>query len=51
MSLELAKIVFAYDMELVDPHLDYEAKCHMHFMWWKPELFIRFVEARGGNLG
>lgn len=48
MSLELAKVVFAYDMELVDPNLDYEAGCHMHFMWWKPKLWIRFSKPRGG---
>lgn len=44
MSLELAKILFRYDMELVDKELDYEANCHMHFMWHKPELYIRFRE-------
>lgn len=44
MSLELAKILFRYDMELVDTDLDYEADCRMHFMWWKPELYIRFSE-------
>ena len=44
MSLELAKILFRYDMELVDTDLDYEADCRMHFMWWKPDLYIRFSE-------
>ena len=45
MSLELTKIIHKYDMELVDPDLDFEAGCHMHFMWWKPQLRIRFREA------
>jgi hypothetical protein len=44
MSLELAKIVWQYDMELVNPDLDYEAGCKMHFMWFKPKLNIRFTE-------
>ena len=44
MSLELAKMLYRYDMELVDPDLDYETDCHMHFMWWKPDLYIRFLE-------
>lgn len=44
MSLELAKMLYRYDMELVDPALDYEADCRMHFMWWKPDLYIRFLE-------
>ena len=42
MSLELAKLVYAYDMELVNKNIDYEAECHMHFMWFKPELYVRF---------
>ncbi|KAI0483447.1 cytochrome P450 [Xylaria cf. heliscus] len=46
MSLELAKLVYAYDMELVDKHLDYEAACRMHFMWWKPEMKVRFRSAK-----
>jgi len=44
MSLELAKILYRYDMELVNPSQDYEAECRMHFMWFKPELYIRFHE-------
>ena len=44
MSLELAKILFRYDMELVNTDLDYEADCRMHFMWWKPDLYVRFSE-------
>lgn len=38
MSLKLVKLVYQYDMELVDDDLDYEASCHMHFMWFKPVL-------------
>ena len=48
MSLELAKLVFQYDMELVNQDLDYETECHMHFMWFKPVLDVRFRERTGG---
>lgn len=44
MSLELAKIVWMYDMELVNPDMNYEAECQMLFMWWKPNLNIRFSD-------
>ena len=43
MSLQLAKIVYAYDMELVDKGLDWIETCQMHFLWWKPELNVRFT--------
>merc|ERR1712225_741 len=43
MALQLAKIVYAYDMELVDQELDWINTCKMHFLWWKPELYVRFT--------
>ncbi|RYP61516.1 hypothetical protein DL770_009770 [Monosporascus sp. CRB-9-2] len=50
MSLELAKLIYAYDMELVDKGLDYEAGCRMHFMWWKPEMRLwRFYHSHSGR--
>ncbi|RYO91163.1 hypothetical protein DL766_000129 [Monosporascus sp. MC13-8B] len=50
MSLELAKLIYAYDMELVDDGLDYEADCRMHFMWWKPEMKLwRFYHSHSGH--
>lgn len=42
MSLQLAKMVYLYDMELVDKNLDWESSCRMHFLWWKPNLMVRF---------
>ncbi|KAI0191318.1 cytochrome protein [Astrocystis sublimbata] len=46
MSLELSKLVWTYDMELVDQNLDFEAESGMFFQWRKPALFIKF-EKRG----
>ena len=42
MALQLAKMVYMYDMELVDQDLDWVETCRMHFLWWKPELNVRF---------
>lgn len=42
MALQLAKMVYMYDMELVDQDLDWVETCKMHFLWWKPELNVRF---------
>ncbi|KFA76891.1 hypothetical protein S40288_09298 [Stachybotrys chartarum IBT 40288] len=44
MSLELAKIVWKYDMELVDQGLDFEAESRMFFQWRKAALNVRFMD-------
>ena len=46
MSLQLAKMVWMYDMELVEPVPDWEKDCRVHFVLWKPELRVRFTERR-----
>ncbi|KAI1499291.1 cytochrome P450 [Biscogniauxia marginata] len=46
MSLELAKLVWKYDMELVDPTLDFEAESRMFFQWRKAQMYIRFTERK-----
>lgn len=45
MSLILAKMHFQCDLELVDPTLDWLKDSHLHVMWWKPALYIRFKPA------
>ncbi|MCJ1269464.1 Cytochrome P450 monooxygenase orf9 [Lobaria immixta] len=45
ISLIMAKMHWKYDMELMDKNLDWEGQSHMHVMWWKPHLNIRFSEA------
>ncbi|KAF2020312.1 cytochrome P450 [Aaosphaeria arxii CBS 175.79] len=42
MCSQLTKMIYSFDMELVDENLDWESTCKMHFLWWKPELFVRF---------
>ncbi|KAI1132468.1 cytochrome P450 [Nemania abortiva] len=47
MSLELSKLVWYYDMELVRQSLDFEAESGMFFQWRKPALPIRFSKREG----
>ncbi|KAL8826319.1 MAG: hypothetical protein Q9191_003870 [Dirinaria sp. TL-2023a] len=42
VNLILAKLLWKYDMELVDPSLDWEGQSEVHVMWNKPELRVRF---------
>ncbi|KAL8923518.1 MAG: hypothetical protein Q9172_003091 [Xanthocarpia lactea] len=44
MNLVLAKMLWKYDMQNMSKDLDWVGKSHMHVMWWKPELRIRFSE-------
>ncbi len=44
MSLILTKLLYTYDISLVDPDLDWEGGSHVHVQWWKPELRLRFDE-------
>lgn len=44
MTLILSKLLYKYDMELVSKGLDWEGSSHMHVMWWKPEMRVRFLE-------
>jgi hypothetical protein len=45
MALQLAKIVYKYDMKLVNQDFDWINECKMHFLWWKPELNVQFSPA------
>ncbi|KAJ2998225.1 hypothetical protein NUW58_g390 [Xylaria curta] len=42
LNLILAKMLWAYDMELVNKDLDWEARSHEHVMWSKPDMFVTF---------
>ena len=44
VSLLLAKMHFRFDMDMLDKELDWEAKNHIHVMWWKPPLYIRMMK-------
>ena len=44
MSLELTKLLWTFDMEIVDPKLDFERDSQMLFQWRKPRMNVRFWE-------
>ncbi|KAL9583287.1 MAG: hypothetical protein Q9203_005146 [Teloschistes exilis] len=44
MNLVLAKMLWRYDLHSMSSGLDWAGQSHMHVMWWKPELRIRFLE-------
>lgn len=41
MSSCLAKIIFKYELELVDKDLDWEAQSRHYIMWWKAPICVR----------
>lgn len=51
MSLILAKLIFVYDMELLDQRLDWEGQSHMHVQWWNPKMRVRFTARSDINVG
>lgn len=38
----LAKLLWSYDMELVDKDIKFIEQSRVHVLWWKPELFVRW---------
>lgn len=42
----MAKMHFAYDLELRDAGLDWLKQSQMHVMWSKPAMHVRFYPAR-----
>lgn len=46
INLILAKLVWMYDMEILDPDLDWEGQSHQHVMWQRPNLMVRFSPRR-----
>lgn len=46
INLIMAKMHFAYDLELRDADLDWLEQSQMHVMWSKPAMHVRFHPAR-----
>ncbi|KAI1208442.1 cytochrome P450 [Annulohypoxylon truncatum] len=44
MNVILAKLLWRYNMSLVNTELDWDQENHLHVMWWKPELWVRFED-------
>lgn len=47
LRLILAKMVYAYDLELIDKDLDWDAQSKIWALWWKPELNVRIKKRPG----
>jgi len=43
----VAKVMYAYDLELVDKELDWEKKSKAWAMWWKPDLDVKITKRPG----
>lgn len=43
MNLILSKMLWRYDIELVNKEVDFPGQGRMHVMWWKPPMYIRFL--------
>ncbi|KAI1098801.1 cytochrome P450 [Jackrogersella minutella] len=44
MTSCLAKVLYRYDMKLVDADLDWEAASRCYVMWWKAPVYVLFEE-------
>ncbi|KAL4746663.1 hypothetical protein BDW72DRAFT_207141 [Aspergillus terricola var. indicus] len=42
MSSILAKVLYTYDLDLVDQNMDWENDSHCHIMWWKAPVHVVF---------
>ncbi|KAK2616579.1 hypothetical protein QQS21_000402 [Conoideocrella luteorostrata] len=42
VNLILAKLLWTYDLELLDRTFEWEQQSQLHVMWWKPDLMVRF---------
>ncbi|KAF2867458.1 cytochrome P450 [Massariosphaeria phaeospora] len=47
MNLILAKLLWRYDLELVNKDVDWLGEGKVFVMWWKPRLMVRFHERSG----
>jgi hypothetical protein len=43
INLLLSKLLWKYDLELVNKDLDWFADSKVFVMWWKPALRVRFL--------
>jgi cytochrome P450 len=50
MASIMAKLLFVYDLELVNKDLDFEAESHCHIMWWKAPVWVRLTKREGVGL-
>lgn len=44
INLILAKLLWRYDLELINTNLDWAGESLLHVMWWKPALIVSFSD-------
>lgn len=47
MRVILAKMLWTYDMELMNKDLDWDRDSRCYTLWRKPDLFIKFTRRAG----
>jgi cytochrome P450 len=45
LNIVLAKILWKYDIELVNKDVNWLGDSRVHEVWWKPKLMVRFHKA------
>ncbi|KAI1138334.1 cytochrome P450 [Hypoxylon sp. FL0543] len=45
MNITIARLLFRYDLEMINKDLNWHAQSEMHLLWKKPSLWVRFTEA------
>ncbi|KAI0556187.1 cytochrome P450 [Xylaria curta] len=50
LSLVFAKILYTYDLEMLNPEIDWEARSRHWIMWWKPPIRVRAHNRLGVSL-
>lgn len=48
LNLVLAKIIWLYDLELVNKEINFLEETRLHVLWWKPKVFVRFHARKMG---
>lgn len=48
MRITLAKLHFLFDLETVEPELDWQKESRMKLLWVKPALLVRIQPAQNG---
>ena len=51
LRLILTKLVYAYDLELINQDLDWDRDGRVWFLWWKPTLNARIKKRTGLKWG
>lgn len=46
LNLVLSKMLWKYNLELINSQLDWEKDSRLYVMWCKPELMVRFSEVK-----